>query len=156
MIRAKDILEAYKTRLPYNFQDGSFEVFENPSLKELRSADSTGLGIRFSADKTSNTVYAWDVDATIHDLVHRRIGVKGRGKQVSIGWTSLLTGMAEQQGGKYVMVGSDLLDPTDTSLTRSEILDILRMLSDDWSWVDVYIKVTPYLRELERGFERLG
>jgi hypothetical protein len=151
MIRARDIIEAYLTRLPLLHKRGSFEVFENPSFKELKSADSTGLGVRFTADASTKKVYAWDADAVIHDLVHSDLGIKGKGKPVSYGWSNLLTGLAEQQGSKYVMVVSDML--RDIKLLASTP-GALEMFSNDWLWVDRYILITPFLRDVGKKLEQ--
>jgi hypothetical protein len=151
MISAKQIIEAYLTRFPLVHRDGSFEVFENPSFKEMKSADSTGLGIRFTADVSTKTVYVWDIDATIHDNVHLGLGIRGKGKQISYGWSSLLTGFAERSGSKYVMSGSDMI--RSVLYASLYIPDMLEMLRQDWSWVDRYIAVTPYLEETKRKLE---
>ena len=154
MIKATDIIEAYLTRLPSTDERDTFEVFKNPTFKELRSADSSGAGVRFSADMTTKTVYVWDVQCEIHDTVHRELGIKGKGTKVDFGWSSLLLGIAEQHGSKYVMTDSDLFR---TSLYYSihSTAPAIEMVGNDWSWVDRYILVTPFLIKMKEKLEKI-
>jgi hypothetical protein len=149
MITAKQILEAYLTRLPLTHKKGTFEVFENPTLKELRSADSTGLGIRFTADISTKTVYAWDLDAVIHSTVETELGLKNKGERVSYGWSNLLTGVAERKVGHYVMVHSDFFYSIMYYERSTDIELALEMLNQDWSWANKYIRITPYLEKIK-------
>jgi len=147
MITAKQILEAYLTRLPLTHKKGTFEVFENPTYKELKSADSTNLGVRFTAYLPTKTVYAWDLDAVIHSTIEIDLDLNNKGERVSYGWSNLLTGVAEGLGSQYKMCHSDLFLSVTYYHRNIDLAAALEMLDQDWSWVDKYINVSSWLKQ---------
>jgi hypothetical protein len=146
MIRASQILKAlsedYFTRIkssinPYN----SYEIFVNPTQKELREFEA----VRFSADFKKKEVLAWNWTSELHPDLREKLGVtippeERIGKYWGI---YFLEGVAVKRGSKFYMERSDVLH----GFSYPEA--ITRQLEKDWSWVDRYIVVTPYLEKFK-------
>jgi hypothetical protein len=162
IIKAKEIsslLEAYLTRLKSPFQDfypqahpEGFEVFINPSKKDLRDLDVDGNGIRFSADDITKKVYAYPVFASFHSEVRKQIGVKCRPNSRYLTWCShILDGVAERSGSVWKMTEGNSLAhgfQKGNDLTTRDLDCIREALLIDWSWADPYIQVSDYINKL--------
>jgi hypothetical protein len=139
MITAKEIVknisEIYVDRFKSIYTKQSFEVYLNPNYTEIKK--NIGNNVRFTALKQRG-VYVWDADIGFHDDVTRNLKLDSF---VNI----RLAGEAYFRNGKYEMIDSDqLTDAFPTYL--SDVLSI------DWSWVDKYIIVSPYLNKLRKEY----
>jgi hypothetical protein len=150
MIRASQILkvlsEEYLTRIKSSLNSSaSYEVFMNPSQKELREFDA----VRFSADSETGKVYAWQWGEDLHPDVRDKLGIHVS-PQDKLGryWSiNILEGVATRRGGRFYLESSDVL----YNFGYPE--EIMLLLSKDWSWVDRYIVVTPYLESYMKKYK---
>lgn len=139
----KYLNEKYKTGVKSNFGD-YVEIFENPSNKEflevakagdnLHSYDPKGKIVRFFADMKKKKVYIQVADVP-HNATWQKFG-DGRNEEND---PTLLTGVAKQIGGKWVMKTSD--SGAGPNLKKYTV--------KDWAWVDKYIEVTPLLNKIK-------
>ena len=121
------------------------EIFENPSKKELRELTHQ-YGVRFFADKRIKKVYAWD-PRLIHTQALRYLKHKIKPFKTPAEGDNLIAGIAEERGGEYHMTqGADVLGLVNSNnLFGNILIDI-----DSWSWVDKYIKITPFLKRISK------
>jgi hypothetical protein len=150
MTRLKQYMnEEYLRRIKNEYKD-SFEVFVNPSVKEIRQVDDKD-GVRFTADNKTKNVYVWDAYASIHNDVwsHNEIN-KGRNFN-STSCITVLHGECEFKGGKYVMNFSDEIHYQKGIGKEFYIRDIIK----DFKWVNRYINIEGYLKHImkENGYE---
>ncbi len=116
----------------------TIEVFVNPSKSEFRDAsDNAGFDIqkgnyvRFFADMKRKQVYVWNPNS-IHSDTWKEIG-DGR----KFGDPTLLSGVAEMKGGKWVFTDSD--EGVRRNLMSFDI--------EEWEWANKWIRVTEYLED---------
>jgi len=147
MTRLKQYInEEYLTRLKRKGQ--SFEVFVNPSVKEMKQVDEMD-GVRFTADNKDKKVYVWDSFVAIHNDVWDLETGKGRNFNRE-SCETVLHGECELKGGKYVMNFSDEIHYQMDNKTFY-IRDIIK----DFKWVNRYINIEDYLKKImkEDGYE---
>jgi len=138
---SEEYFERIKSTVPGK---GNIEIFKNPSKSDYKALGSI---IRFTAYNKTKTVYAWIYDQAHHNDVSRAVGIKH-----SYNDPDLLTGGAEWKNGKYIFSSSDFLKDFKRMISsESEYLGAL--LSNDWSWADKYILVTPIINKLKEYFE---
>jgi hypothetical protein len=139
--------EEYLTRL--NYKGKSFEVFVNPSVKEIKQLDKMD-GVRFTAILKDKKVYVWDSYVAIHNDVWDMETGKGRNFN-SASCEDALHGECEFKGGKYVMNFSDEIHYQLGIGKRFYIRDIIK----DFKWVNRYINIEDYLKKImkEDGYE---
>jgi len=136
LIKAKDILritESYYDRVKIG--KSSYEVFLNPSPKELRGI---GNQVRFTADAQKKQIFVWDAEV-LHWKAREMAGFPDYTEP------GVLDGEAEKVGGSYEMVYSDQLG-FDHHWVAQIFYEIIKL---DWSWSDKYIKITPYLDSIK-------
>jgi hypothetical protein len=129
-----------------NGLDGRHEVLENPTKKELREIDNI---IRFSADAKTKTVYAWGAYENMHPLVRIALDIKCP-QPIGNQWCStILEGIAHRRGDKYHM--------TETDAPFMDMINFPNKYKEtwftiDWSWVDKYIIVTPWVNTIKEMY----
>jgi hypothetical protein len=168
IIRSSDILaslkrlneeyfEMYKSRL-----GDPYPVFKNPSYREMFR--ELGPSVRFSADDQTKTVYAWNADAELHPFFRKSARLSCPERNKFMFWCDLiLEGVAAAHGGKYIMFISDGLEGRVAIARGIDDKQIFakKVLMRDWSWVDRYIEVSPYLNQLRKklgfsGYDNFG
>lgn len=123
------------------------EVFVNPSKKELMDAskvgkgmghDPSGINIRFLADLTKKTVWAWSPSVTHHNAWGYIMAEFPNVKDLTSGLASgnFITGVANFKNGKWNMIASDI----------GVSLQIEKNPPEKWEWVNKYIYVTDFLK----------
>lgn len=149
MIKASSIIEAYMTLLKAKKPEDTETVFENPSFKELKELVDRASGeVRFMADSQTKTVYAWEGTLWNHHDARQSLKIKCDMSRWSNRYVcaNILDGLAVQDGSKFVMDDSDMLDSGfDISVLYRQAI-----FSQDWSWADKYIEVTPYIEHLKK------
>ena len=120
--------EKYLTRMQKPYGSGSFEIFINPSTKEMREI---GGGLRFTADNVNQKLYVWDEFSKIN---------KGR-DYYDVTCCDVIFGQAELKGGKWEMTYSDEL----TAGSERDSFD--EDVYDNSQWINKYIKVNKYLKK---------
>jgi hypothetical protein len=150
---SEEYFETFKSRLgvPY-------PVYKNPSYKEMLK--DLGSWIRFSADYQTKVVYAWNAEMELHPYFRKSAGITVPAGSEFLFWSDMiLEGVAEARGGKYMMMASDALEGKIFKVVggdpKRRPLFLKKVLDRDWSWVDRYIKVSPWLDERRRELERL-
>jgi urate oxidase len=119
--------------------DDLIEVFVNPSQKELRRQATEGW-IRFIADNKTKKLYIWGGLIELHDIVWRRMKIDSRKATNS---SSLLSGSAKKKGTRFTMVDSSTL-----RLGKEEVISDIK--NTDWSWIERYIDLGEYAKELKK------
>jgi hypothetical protein len=154
MITARFILEKYHSigRTP---KGDTYHVFTNPSHKELREIvtnveDRDLQRVRFIADNCTKTVYAWEAAFLNHNDARKTLNLRcDRTSTIYINspWVCghMLDGIAEQEGSKFVLTQADTLDGMASSADYR-----VAIISQDWSWADRYIVMTPYLESVKK------
>ena len=134
-----------KTRAINNSLNQNFVVVVNP-VKD----DFTVLGnvVRFTADNRTKTVYAWAFSSGHHSDVSLGLKLKD-----TYSCPEVLRGAAEKTGSHYEFVASDFLASFRKNPGEDDRRFLIQMLTKDWSWVDEYIVVTPYLGKLKGVFD---
>jgi hypothetical protein len=157
-ITARCILEEYETIFKTNYGT-TCTIFKNPSIKEMREVDDGRHGIRFSADNTTKTLYVWGAMYSNHYDARKQLNLSCKsgyfsGKHVC---GHILDGWAEKSGSSYEMFACDGV-PQGIHDIRIEIergdregINYAKdILSQDWTWVDRYIKVSEHLDYLRK------
>jgi hypothetical protein len=145
VITATQIInEVYLTRI--TGLDGSHEVFVNPSKKELREIDDK---IRFSADAKTRKVYAWGAYENMHPFVRIALDINCSQKLGAHWCADVLEGIAHRRGAEYHMMETDapFMDMIDRKDKFKET-----WFTFDWSWVDSYIVVTPWVERIKEMY----
>ena len=140
--------EKYFGRVDKKYGEGSFEVFVNPSTKELKEVDN-GDGVRFTADSKSKRVYVWDADKAIHNSVWDEESSISKGRDFnSASCDEVLHGTCELKGGKFHM---DYSDEMEYQESRKDF-DVESLLKT-FNWVNKYIKIDGYLNSIRSNYE---
>ena len=123
-----------------------FYVYTNPSFAELSRIAPL---VRFTANNANKTVYVWNYYDGYH--THTSVGLKFL---ETFNSTDFLRGHAgKNDDGYYEMVGSDFLNDFVGKMTNKEKLFLNNLLSQNWDWVNEYIKITGWMNSYR---ERLG
>lgn len=124
------------------------EYFVNPKLQELDAIESGA--IRFIAENDTQNVWAWN-----SEILHlQAVNFLGISDAVTIDVCDrYLLGTAEKQGGKYIMIASDVLEYLLYESNKEDKKICARVLEDffsiDWSWIENYsISVNSYLDKM--------
>jgi len=104
-----------------------YEIFKNPSWKELRSCDEI---VRFIADPKKKELYITDY-RILHPTMFKKIGKSWKG------YSNYLLGTAEREGSKYVMFESDQID-YDMEGTARRRRKWNWIPEENWSWLNKY------------------
>lgn len=122
------------------------EFFVNPSRSEFtdamqQSKKQRGF-VRFFAFQKNKKVYIWNSEV-IHVNAFGQIKKNDPSlKGVSSVSNNILPGVAKPGAGGWRMTSSDEL--------RSEPVMAKKVVKQDWSWVDNYIKVTPWIERARK------
>ena len=135
----KYIKEEYLMRGKDDYKN-SYEIFINPSQKEMRELDE-GTGIRFIADSRDKNIYAWNSMAAIHVTSWKQIKPKENGKTLSQRGI-ILEGIATKKPGKYKMIISDQIDAY-----FGYEKDDLEEFRKKFKWVNKYINIDDTLSD---------
>ena len=136
--KAQRFLEAFFDSVSSNtIHRGGYEMFVNPTLKELRSIDEQY--IRFFCDPQNKTVYAFSSDLTHAEAI--RVSVK----LGNLGWGStevsrssrVFSGVAKREGNEFVAFESDTFQTISLRDNPEKMVEFLS--SSDWTWADKYI-----------------
>jgi len=133
-----NLLEEYHALM--KFDDLDIPIFVNPTRSEFREV---GSDVRFIADAEEKKVYVWDASKVIHRTMKYFLGLD----TVS---PTMFWGEADKRGDNYLCVDSDSIRTfvdfykQDSSYKRY----IDKFLSQDWSWVNKYIDMDPYIQEV--------
>jgi len=151
MITSSQIIEEFEAakKIGKNY----IEVFSNPTLKELIKL---GPEIRFLADDSTKKIYVCDAVIGLHNDMKKIINLEPPNDSITqdfigteISCSDWLEGLSRKRGSVYVMTSSDLLEFGRFELKQS-------LFQKDWSWVDRYILVSPYLQRMQNYVMRRG
>jgi hypothetical protein len=141
----KYLNEEYDCRI--KFLGKSYEVFANPSHKELRELKS--IYIKFIADSRDKTVYVWSIEGPLHEDAWEQINSADLESDIFRG--HILPGYSTLQGGKLKMDDSD-----GNHIVKSFMNDMnssqLKSYINKWKWADKYVNVTNYLMGLDEEY----
>jgi len=133
------ITEEYYKR--FSNKGKSYEVFKNPSLKELRilsiqTNTSSVQDVRFIADNVTKDVYAWQWYAINHDnMIKKHLKRELKGRQILS--PSMFLGTSDSKGN---ITSNDTLAYSNDVNYIEEIMDI------NWDWAKLF-KISKYLRD---------
>jgi hypothetical protein len=122
-----------------------FEIFVNPSVKEMKEASVVSQEIRFTADNKDKKVYAWDALAAIHNDVWKIEIGQGR-NFTKASCDTVLHGQCQFKGGKFIMNYSDEIHYQKGRGRKFSISDLI----EDFKWVNRYINIETYLNKIMR------
>jgi hypothetical protein len=122
-----------------------FQVFVNPRTEAERLR--LGPTIRFTADNRSKTAYLWTFNTGHHANVSVALKLND-----TFSDPELLRGAAQLADKRYCFVASDFFSSFGARLTREDRIFLIELFSRDWSWVNPYILVSDYLRNLQKRF----
>jgi len=114
------------------------EVFTNPTKREFNDArDQSGdKAVRWAADNKTKTLYVWSSDGLHQDVLNRVFG--------SFRYPShILTGIAVQKGGKWVVEG-------DGVPMLKLYKDVETLKKTNWSWIEKWINIDEVYAELDQ------
>ena len=132
------------TRTAKNAMNEEFLIVVNPSMDDI---SVLGPNIRFTADNRTRTVYAWGFSSGHHADVS--IGLKLKD---SYSCPDVFRGAAVLVKGAYRFSDSDFLSSFRKYPGEDDRRFLIQMVSIDWSWVNEYIIITPYIAALETHF----
>ena len=140
----KYINEEYYTRFR-GFNGKSFEIFKNPSAKELKSISRNEVGnkydLRFIADNTTKDTYMWLWDAINHDnMIKKHLSKEFKGKKYED--PSLFLGTSDDKGN---VTGNDTLEWFMHNELDLEYID--GITSINWNWAKPF-QIMKYLKKL--------
>lgn len=147
----KKISESYSfkelLREEFVTADENFEIFVNPSPKEIRDAADGKREIRFIADNKNHKLYVFNVNL-LHGIALGKIMRKDYGHH-------MIRGTAIIANGKWSMDSSDFIEGL-MYLTKGndEAADKLKeILSFDTKWADKYIQISDYMNRVRKKLE---
>jgi len=145
--------EEYLTRISQVVRRGtdkSFEVFVNPSKKELRKLKTKDgdFVVRWIADVKKEKLYVWNGDGPLHDSAWLQINSGYLKKDIRKG--SVVAGIGVREGNEWVNYEGDgemLTNEYITSLKVKEVVDFIKKLK----WIDNYITFTSWVENVHRN-----
>jgi len=123
----------------------SYEVFINPSKKELKSI---GDDVRFIADNRVQRLYVWDWKGKLHDDFWR--DEQSSNLQRDIGFGLAVGGVASFHGGKWIMNEGDGNGHTNGYVRELKVRKVDNYLKKI-EWIDTYISVTPWVKDIREN-----
>lgn len=132
--------ESYETRV--KDAGKSYEVFSNPSFKEMKELSQNGLGIKFIADNKKKLVFVWDVYGPLHGPTWHQLNSADLSDDIYDG--RILPGYARLIKGKAIMSSLDGNSEFEFYVKEKEISvnDVLKK----WRWVEKYIKISDNIK----------
>ena len=135
---------------------GIAEIFINPNKLDFNSMVTNGVDeIRFMADNVTKNVFVWNADSSLHSEVwaHSSLSKYSGGRLPLPYNTELFTGTAYKKGNKFVMFESDQFD-SDLNGNNREYKDrALKIISQDWNWVNKYVDMSNWLNKARNKFK---
>lgn len=128
-----------------NAQNLEFTVYANPTENVFHILGDT---IRFTADNRTKTVYMWPFSSGHHSDVS--VGLKLKD---SYSCPDVFRGAAVLDNGKYRFAASDFFSSFRKYPGEDDRQFLIQVFSNDWSWVDEFIKLSPYIGDLEQRFD---
>lgn len=136
--------EEYECRVTANYgKTRSYEVFTNPSLKEIRSMiHSEDLGVKFIAEFKTKKVYVWAAIGPLHEPAWEQI--KGRDLYNDVYGGKILPGYAKIKGSKLVMTTGD-----GTGFFNNYIDDNgNKEVEKRWGWLNKHIDIKDFFNNV--------
>lgn len=134
--------EEYLTRLKGLGKVKSYEVFLNPSKKEMKELP---VNIRFIAHIKEKKIYVWDAFAGLHDDVWQELRHKDLRADISSG--KIIAGTIEDRGiGKYELIEWDGDEHMITFINKLDI-NGLDKFANKIKWIDKYFDITKSFKE---------
>jgi len=127
----------------------SFELFKNPSLKEIRDLIHSNKDkhyaneneVRFMADNNNKTTWVWIWDAVNHDnMIERHLKKEVGGRNYND--PTLFLGISDIRGK---VIDNDTLR-YNSSMKKNDYINTL--LNIDWNWAKPF-KISEYLKRKE-------
>lgn len=118
-------------------------MWSNPRACEFVTMPGS---IRFTADNRSQTIYVWDFGQAYHTDISIALGFKD-----TFGALDFLKGHARRNShDEYEMVGSDFLESIIRRSCGKDRVYLLKLITQDWSWLSEYVTVGNYLNVLRK------
>jgi hypothetical protein len=127
-----------------NAQNCEFTVYANPTESVFHILGDT---VRFTADNNSKTVYMWSFSSGHHSDVSVGLELKD-----SYSCPDFFRGAAVMKNRKYRFAASDFLSSFRKNPGENDRLFLTHMFSKDWSWVDDFIVLSPYIDKMKQIF----
>jgi hypothetical protein len=104
--------------------------------------------IRFTADRTTQTIYVWDYSSAMHTDMSMYLGLRDPYSS-----PDFLKGAAKRANDElYRMAESHFLQSFKRNrLPREERVILKNLLNQDWSWLDRYVDVTGWLEDYQKA-----
>lgn len=137
--------EKFLTGYKSNWADYT-EVFVNPTKKELSEAAGNKGAVRFIAIDPGEIVYITNVDM-LHIEMSKAVFDDFDEIENIVMEGVALTGVAQESGGEFIWIESDLFNVLPKMAEDDPgLMELLEtILEKDWSWVNRYIYVDDYL-----------
>ncbi len=122
-----------------------FLVWTNPVPSDFSSMPER---VRFTADRTTLSVYVWDYSSAMHTDMSMYLGLHDPYSS-----PDFLKGAAQKGAdGLYRMLESHFLQSFKRNrLPREERVILEDLLREDWSWVNEYMEVTGWLEAYRKA-----
>ena len=116
-----------------------FHLWTNPGPSHFSSLPER---VRFTVDRTTQTVYVWDYSCAMHTDMSMHLGLHDPYSS-----PNFLKGAAKRgSDGRFLMVESHFLQSFKRNrLPKEERIILENLLRQDWSWVNQYMEVTGWL-----------
>ena len=131
-------------RTARNATNEEFQIIVNPKKEDV---SFLGKQIRFTADNRTKTVYTWPFSSGHHGDVSIWLGLKD-----SYSCPDVFRGAAVLENGMYRFAASDFLCSFRKNPGEEDRRFLRSLFENNWSWVDLYIEVTPQLNLIEERF----
>jgi hypothetical protein len=126
--------EEYETRI--RDHGHSFEVFVNPTIKEIRevTSDSSWSMLKFIADNRHKKLYVWKWVGPLHEPAWRQISGKDLNTDITTG--NVMPGYARLKGSKLEMRETDAGGFFDDYIEDTTDIDAEK---EKWKWLSKYM-----------------
>jgi hypothetical protein len=126
-------------------RESPLNIWTNPIGSEFGDLPDA---VRFTAVLTDRKIYLWDYSLACHTDISAHLRL-----QDPYDSQLFLKGAAVRQlDGRFIMFQSHFLQSFKASrLTRGERLILISLLGQDWTWVDQYVGVTPWLEAFRKS-----
>ncbi len=116
-----------------------FHLWTNPVPSDFSSIPER---LRFTADRTTQTIYVWDYSCAMYTDMSKYLGLRDPYSS-----PDFLKGAAKRANdGLYWMVESHFPQSFKRNrLPREERSILENLLNQDWSWLDSHVEVTEWL-----------
>ena len=133
------------------------DIYINPTSSDYRELNKNKIKIlRFIIDQPTKTVYVANAWNSVHGEIVDNINNSGISNRFYKLAPTQLAGISTMSGGKSIMSSSDFLFILLRRYNKRDKDLLEKVLRQDWTWADKYVKITDYLNTVKQTVQSKG